>query len=154
MKTFTLKCQILGHHIPLSLEKCLYVFLCSQNELGHVRGFCSEKNVDKNIYFEELFIRRIKWKSICAWHIIGTQLTLVSLFPSSLSRLSVFLVPGQYETQFLYTVFLGLAETIVGKWQCSLEKKTFRVEVYMPVRKYLHIPSKLKLWSYLLWNSS
>lgn len=54
MKTFTLKCQILGHRIPLSLEKCLYVFLYSQNELGHVRGFCSEKNVDKNIYFEEL----------------------------------------------------------------------------------------------------
>lgn len=54
MKVFMLKCQTLGHHIPVSLGKCLYVFLHNQNELGHVRDFCSGQNVDKNIYFEAL----------------------------------------------------------------------------------------------------
>lgn len=39
MKFFTLKCQIQGRHSPVSLRKCLYVFLYSQGVVGHVRGF-------------------------------------------------------------------------------------------------------------------
>lgn len=73
----------------------------------------------------------------------------ISLFPS-LSFLSVFLLLCQYETQFPYTVFLGLSESIAVKWQCNLENKTSRVEVSITMKKYLYIISKLNLRSYLL----
>lgn len=38
----------LGSPFP-SLTWKIYVFLYSQNELGLMRDFCSEKNVDKNM---------------------------------------------------------------------------------------------------------